>query len=192
MSGALLDALKSGAQAAAPRLLGVEVVTRIDGALTRGRIVETEAYLAEDDAASHSASGPTRRNASMFEAAGAGYVYLIYGMHLCFNVVTGAAGQGEAVLIRALEPLEGLDAMRRRRGGRASDRDLCRGPGRLAQALGIERADDGGALLAGGRIQLIDRSAAPAAVEVGPRIGITKSAELPLRFRDAAALRWCS
>lgn len=192
MSGALLDALKSGAQAAAPRLLGVEVVTRIDGALTRGRIVETEAYLAEDDAASHSASGPTRRNASMFEAAGAGYVYLIYGMHLCFNVVTGAAGRGEAVLIRALEPLEGLDAMRRRRGGRASDRDLCRGPGRLAQALGIERADDGGELLAGGRIQLIDRSAAPAAVEVGPRIGITKSAELPLRFRDAAALRWCS
>lgn len=192
MSGALLDALKSGAQAAAPRLLGVEVVTHIDGALTRGRIVETEAYLAEDDAASHSASGPTRRNASMFEAAGAGYVYLIYGMHLCFNVVTGAAGQGEAVLIRALEPLEGLDAMRRRRGGRASDRDLCRGPGRLAQALGIERADDGGVLLAGGRIQLIDRSAAPAAVEVGPRIGITKSAELPLRFRDAAALRWCS
>lgn len=192
MSGALLDALKSGAQAAAPRLLGVEVVTHIDGTLTRGRIVETEAYLAEDDAASHSASGPTRRNASMFEAAGAGYVYLIYGMHLCFNVVTGAAGQGEAVLIRALEPLEGLDAMRRRRGGRASDRDLCRGPGRLAQALGIERADDGGTLLAGGRIQLIDRSAAPAAVEVGPRIGITKSAELPLRFRDAAALRWCS
>ena len=192
MSGALLDALKSGAQAAAPRLLGVEVVTHIDGALTRGRIVETEAYLAEDDAASHSASGPTRRNASMFEAAGAGYVYLIYGMHLCFNVVTGAAGQGEAVLIRALEPLEGLDAMRRRRGGRASDRDLCRGPGRLAQALGIERADDGGVLLAGGRIQLIDRSAAPVAVEVGPRIGITKSAELPLRFRDAAALRWCS
>ena len=192
MSGALLDALKSGAQAAAPRLLGVEVVTRIDGALTRGRIVETEAYLAEDDAASHSASGPTRRNASMFEAAGAGYVYLIYGMHLCFNVVTGAAGRGEAVLIRALEPLEGLDAMRRRRGGRASDRDLCRGPGRLAQALGIERADDGGTLLARGRIQLIDRSAAPAAVEVGPRIGITKSAELPLRFRDAAALRWCS
>lgn len=192
MSGALLDALKSGAQAAAPRLLGVEVVTHIDGTLTRGRIVETEAYLAEDDAASHSASGPTRRNASMFEAAGAGYVYLIYGMHLCFNVVTGAAGQGEAVLIRALEPLEGLDAMRRRRGGRASDRDLCRGPGRLAQALGIERADDGGVLLAGGRIQLIDRSAAPAAVEVGPRIGITKSAELPLRFRDAAALRWCS
>lgn len=192
MSGALLDALKSGAQAAAPRLLGVEVVTRVDGALTRGRIVETEAYLAEDDAASHSASGPTRRNASMFEAAGAGYVYLIYGMHLCFNVVTGAAGRGEAVLIRALEPLEGLDAMRRRRGGRSSDRDLCRGPGRLAQALGIERVDDGGTLLAGGRIQLIDRSAAPAAVEVGPRIGITKSAELPLRFRDAAALRWCS
>ncbi len=192
MSGELLDALKGGAQAAAPRLLGVEVVTRIGGALTRGRIVETEAYLAEDDAASHSASGPTRRNASMFEAAGAGYVYLIYGMHLCFNVVTGAAGRGEAVLIRALEPLEGLDVMRRRRGDRVGDRDLCRGPGRLAQALGIERADDGGALLAGGRIQLIDRSAAPVAVEVGPRIGITKSAELPLRFRDAAALRWCS
>lgn len=192
MSGELLDALKGGAQAAAPRLLGVEVVTRIGGALTRGRIVETEAYLAEDDAASHSASGPTRRNASMFEAAGAGYVYLIYGMHLCFNVVTGAAGRGEAVLIRALEPLEGLDVMRRRRGDRVGDRDLCRGPGRLAQALGIERADDGGALLAGGRVQLIDRSAAPVAVEVGPRIGITKSAELPLRFRDAAALRWCS
>ncbi len=192
MSAELLDALKSGAQAAAPRLLGVEVVTRIGGALARGRIVETEAYLAEGDAASHSARGPTRRNASMFEAAGAGYVYLIYGMHLCFNVVTGAAGEGEAVLIRALEPLEGLEAMRSRRGDRVGDRDLCRGPGRLAQALGIEREDDGGALLAGGRIQLIDRSAAPSAVEVGPRIGITKSAELPLRFRDAAALAWCS
>ena len=192
MSAELLDALKSGALTAAPRLLGVEVVTRIGAAVARGRIVETEAYLAEGDAASHSASGPTRRNASMFAASGAGYVYLIYGMHLCFNVVTGAAGRGEAVLIRALEPLEGLEAMRSRRGDRVGDRDLCRGPGRLTQALGIEREDDGGALLAEGRIQLIARSAAPAAVEVGPRIGITKSAELPLRFRDAAALAWCS
>ena len=82
------------------------MVTRIGGALTRGRIVETEAYLAEDDAASHSASGPTRRNASMFEAAGAGYVYLIYGMHLCFNVVT-ALRAGERRSWSALEPLEG-------------------------------------------------------------------------------------
>lgn len=192
MSEELLAALRGGARSAAPRLLGVELVSRAEGVVTRGRIVETEAYLPDDDGASHSASGLTKRNASMFEAAGIGYVYLIYGMHLCFNVVTGEAGRGEAVLVRALEPLDGFEAMRARRGERVRDRDLCRGPGRLAQALGIERADDGGGLLAGGRLELVDRREGPAEIEVGPRVGITKSAELPLRFRDAGALRWCS
>lgn len=184
--------LRAGAREAAPRLLGALLTSRVDGALVRGRIVETEAYLAEDDAASHAAPGPTARNRSMFAAGGVGYVYLIYGMHLCFNVVAGPAGRGEAVLVRALEPLDGLDVMRGRRGERVADRDLCRGPGRLAQALGIERGDDGGALFGGGRLELADRAAAPGEVLVGPRVGITKDAELPLRFRDGGALRWCS
>lgn len=188
----LLRALEAGAETAAPRLLGVVLESRIGGVLTRGRIVETEAYLAEGDGASHSTPGPTKRNGSMFEVAGIGYVYLIYGMHLCFNVVTGAAGRGEAVLVRALEPLDGLEQMRARRGERIKDRDLCRGPGRLAQALGIERGDDGADLFEGERLRLVDRRRGPAEVKSGPRIGITKSAGLPLRFRDAAALRWCS
>ncbi|MEM1450577.1 MAG: DNA-3-methyladenine glycosylase [Planctomycetota bacterium] len=189
-----LEVLHAGAAEAAPRLLGAVLETRVDGEVTRGRIVETEAYLAEGDGASHSAPGPTERNRAMFGPAGRAYVYLIYGMHLCFNVVTGEEGRGEAVLVRAIEPLDGLDVMRRRRGERPSDRDLARGPGRLTQALAIGREHDRAPLL--GRratVRLLERSGGDAleSIVVGPRVGITKDADLPLRFRIDGS-RWTS
>ncbi len=188
-----LDVLSAGVEVAAPRLIGAILESRAGGTLTRGRIVETEAYLPSGDEASHSARGETARNGAMFMEAGRGYVYLIYGLHLCFNVVTGAAGDGEAVLIRALEPLEGVAQMRARRGGSVSDRDLARGPGRLTRAMGITRENDRGPLLDGGSLRLLERPEAwgTPELEVGPRVGITRSAELPLRFRLRGS-RWTS
>jgi DNA-3-methyladenine glycosylase len=174
-------------EAVARRLLGAQLVHETPQGRVAGRIVETEAYLAAGDEASHSRPGPTARNGSMFLARGHVYVYRIYGMHHCFNVVTGPAGRGEAVLVRALEPLEGLERMRARRGGRR-DRDLCSGPGKLTQALGIGPEHDGVALDGALRIQPREGRVA---LEVGPRVGITRSADLPLRFwiRGGA---WCS
>jgi len=178
--------------AAAAELVGWRLVRAGRGGVWIGRIVETEAYLAAGDGASHSARGRTARNAAMFLAPGHAYVYLCYGMHVCLNVVTGPEGVGEAVLVRALEPLEGLATMRKRRGAKVAERDLCRGPGRLCQALGISLADDGRAL-ASGALRLVPppRGARRPELLVGPRVGITKSAELPLRFR-AAGSRWTS
>jgi DNA-3-methyladenine glycosylase len=188
-----LDVLEAGAEVAAPRLLGAVLEVEVGGALVRGRVVETEAYLPVGDEASHSASGETARNGAMFLPAGHAYVYLIYGLHLCFNVVTGEPGAGEAVLVRALEPLEGLDVMRRRRGPAVRDRDLARGPGRLTRAMGIEREHDRLLLLGGGPLRLVDRELGREEpdVEVGPRVGITRSAALPLRFRVRGS-RWTS
>jgi len=186
------ELLMEGAAAAAPRLLGAILETSAGGVITRGRIVETEAYLPECDGASHAARGLTERNRAMFLAAGHAYVYLIYGMHLCFNVVTGEAEHGEAVLVRAVEPLEGIEAMRSRRGVKVSDRDLARGPGRLTQAFAITRADDRGDLLdPAARVRLLDRESGEGAptVAVGPRVGITKDADLLLRFRVEGS-RW--
>jgi DNA-3-methyladenine glycosylase len=175
---------------AAAELVGWRLVRAGRGTRLVGRIVETEAYLAAGDGASHSARGRTVRNAAMFLAPGHAYVYLSYGVHCCLNVVTGPEGVGEAVLLRALEPLEGLAAMRRRRGARVAERDLCRGPGRLCQALGVTLSDDGCALERG-RLWLAPppRGARRPELLVGPRVGITKSADLPLRFR-AAGSRW--
>ena len=181
--------------AAAAELIGWRLVRELGGTRLVGRIVESEAYLAADDGASHSARGRTTRNAAMFLAPGHAYVYLSYGMHVCLNVVTGPAGVGEAVLVRALEPLAGLAAMQRRRGAKVVERDLCRGPGRLCQAFGITRAEDGvalnGAGLGGARLWLAPppRGTRRPELLVGARVGITKSAALPLRFR-AAESRW--
>lgn len=142
-----------------------------------GLVVETEAYDRHDPA-SHSAAGPTARNAAMFGPPGHAYVYRSYGLHWCLNLVCGES-PGAAVLIRAIEPLRDLPAMRARRGP-VADRLLCSGPGRLCQALGVDRALDG-ARLDALPFLLLPRTGA-ADVAAGPRIGITRGAATPWRF----------
>ena len=161
---------------AAPALIGWTLT--MDG--VGGRIVETEAYDHEDPA-SHSFSGPTERNAVMFGPAGHIYVYRSYGIHWCMNLV--CAGHASAVLIRAIEPTEGLDLMIARRG-LEDPRRLCAGPGRLCQALGVTREQDGA------RIDAAPFALTPgpaARVMVGPRIRITKDADVPWRFGEAGS-----
>jgi DNA-3-methyladenine glycosylase len=149
-----------------------------------GRIVEVEAYR-EDDEASHSYRGRTARNGTMFGPPGLLYVYFSYGMHWCANVVCGAEGTGAAVLLRALEPLAGIERMRERRPAARTERDLCSGPGKLTRALGLERSHDGWDLARGagdGPFLLDDGTPPPARPGRGPRIGITKATEKPWRF----------
>ncbi|MGD2146983.1 MAG: DNA-3-methyladenine glycosylase, partial [Anaerolineae bacterium] len=128
--------------AVARELLECRLVRVLDGTRLSGRIVEVEAYVGEEDRASHASPGRTTRNAPMYGPAGHAYVYLIYGVHHCFNVVTDREAFPAAVLVRALEPLEGLEEMRERRGGRP-DEQLTSGPGRLCEALAIDRRFDG-------------------------------------------------
>jgi DNA-3-methyladenine glycosylase len=177
-----LDALALDVVSAARALVGC---TLTHGA-TSGVIVETEAYH-ESEPACHAFVGRTARTAPLFEAPGTAYVYRSYGIHALVNVVVEAEGVGAAVLVRALDPLCGVDAMRARRGlERATD--LASGPGKLTQALGIELDHDGTSLL-DGPIRLgpppPGRPAPP--IVVGPRIGITKAADLPWRFCAAGS-----
>ena len=154
----------------APDLLG-HVLVRIfpDGSRASVRIVEVEAY-GPDDPASHAFLGETPRNAVMFGPPGHLYVYFTYGMHHCMNVVTGRAAEGSAVLLRAAEPLEGEEEMVGRRG-REGRLDLCSGPGRLAQALGVDRRDDGIDLVAGDGVWL-EAASRVEPVAVGNRVGV--------------------
>ena len=168
---------------AAPALIGWTLL--LDG--VGGRIVEVEAYAA-DDPASHSYRGPTPRTAVMFGPPGHLYVYRSYGLHWCANIVCEKAGRGAAVLLRALEPTDGLDEMRARRG-LADVRLLCAGPGRLTQALGLTREHDG-ADLTQPPFALVPPAAA-ATVERTPRIGITKAVEKPWRYVEAGS-SWSS
>jgi DNA-3-methyladenine glycosylase len=158
----------------APELIGATLF--FDG--VGGTIVELEAYD-QDDPASHSFRGRTARTASMFGPSGHAYVYRSYGVHWCLNLVCGEGGRAEAALVRALEPTQGLAAMRERRGLEAV-RALCSGPGKLCQALGITRAQDGLALDEPPFELLARESEEPLAV--GTRVGITRAVEQPWRF----------
>lgn len=161
-------------------LLGKVLVHETKAGTIAGRISETEAYL-PGDAASHAYRGETPRNAAMFGPRGHAYVYLSYGVHYCFNITSERRGIGAAVLVRALEPLAGIELMRQRRPG-MRDHDLARGPGRLSAALGIGITANGLDLLRAGSLWLGEDGMEPAAILTGPRIGITKERERPWRF----------
>ena len=171
--------------AVAPDLLGKVLVHRSADGVSAGIIVEAEAYIGMDDPACHASAGRTRRNEPLFGPPGFAYVYLNYGIHFLFNVVTEADGHPAAVLVRALEPTEGLPLMRARRAGdrrsgAVPDHELCKGPGALSRAMGIglehNRHD-----LRGPRLYLEDRGVRPEQVAWSPRIGISAGTDRPWR-----------
>jgi DNA-3-methyladenine glycosylase len=176
------DILKLGSLQAAPLLLGCFLVRQTAKGLIKVKIVETEAYH-QTDPASHSFRGLTPRTAPMFQAGGRLYVYFTYGMHYAINIVVGPKGVGEAVLIRAAEPIEGLEIMRANRG-LADTKNLANGPGKLAQALGIKDTSLSGEILNKSSILLEppDNEVRAKDIIAAPRIGITKAADLPWRF----------
>jgi DNA-3-methyladenine glycosylase len=169
-----------------PRLVAPELLNKVlaaeDG--RSGRIVEVEAYAGAIDPAAHTFRGKTPRNATMFGPPGHMYVYFTYGMHWCCNTVCGDEGEGSGVLIRALEPLTGLDRMRAARPRAKRDRDLCSGPGRLTQAMGITGEQNGIDLIGGhdGFAVIDDDVAPPANVAGSARIGITRGTDLLWRW----------
>jgi DNA-3-methyladenine glycosylase len=174
------------AEVVARELIGVVLISSLGRSVTAGRIVETEAYLGAVDPASHGYGGRrTDRNAALFGPPGTWYVYRSYGLHWCANLVCAPDGNGGAVLLRALEPVRGLKAMRRRRGG-VDDRHLCSGPGKLCQALGITRALDGLAMTHS-PVVAVRGGADVLPLLVTPRVGITKAAEWPLRYLAAGS-----
>jgi DNA-3-methyladenine glycosylase len=168
------------ARAVARDLLGCILVSRHGGAVTAGRIVETEAYLGPEDAASHAAFRPASRNL-FYGDGGRAYVYLNYGIHFCLNAITSRAGIPGCVLIRALEPVTGMEAMARRRGLPASSVRLASGPGNLTKALAITLRDNAADLTAG-PLTIEPRRGARPRITAGPRVGITRAIDLPLRF----------
>jgi DNA-3-methyladenine glycosylase len=170
------------AETVAADLLGTVLASSIGNRITEAIIVETEAYLGYDDPASHGyRHRRNARNAALFGPPGTWYVYLSYGMHWCANLVCQKAGLASAVLLRALEPVDGLDVMRRRRGG-VPDRELCSGPGKLCQALGIDRRLDGARMSRSSVIVRAPERGELPHVAATPRIGITKAVDWPLRF----------
>jgi DNA-3-methyladenine glycosylase len=174
----------------APELLGKVLVHRTRAGITSGIIVEVEAYVGESDPACHAAPGPTKRNAPMYGPPGHAYVYLNYGVHPLVNVVTEPEQSPAAVLIRALEPIDGIPLMRRRRirsrtvrhkkPARIADHQLCKGPGNLTHAMGITLKDTGIDLL-GDKLYIEDRGHRVEEISWSPRIGINVGTEHPWR-----------
>ena len=167
----------------APRLLGARLSSFAGGIEVGVRVTEVEAYEGSDDPASHAYRGRTERNAVMFGPPGHVYVYFVYGMHWCANIVCGPAGSPSAVLVRAGEVVTGVDAARHRRPAAGRDEDLARGPARLARSLALTGADNGTDLLdpaAGVRLEFASR--APRSWDVGPRVGVSTAREIALRY----------
>ena len=180
----------------APELLGKLIVRQQGRRIRAGRIIEVEAYLGADDAAAHAAAGKTARNDVLFGRPGHAYVYFIYGVHYCLNISCMREGDAGCVLIRALEPIAGVEGMAAGRGLRSFDpesvsdqRKLLSGPGKLCQALEITRPRDNGKdmLSPNSDLQVRDDGAAHRKVSVTSRIGITKSVEMPLRYLIAGS-----
>jgi DNA-3-methyladenine glycosylase len=169
------------AETVARELLGARIVSQLGRVRLSGIIGETEAYLGHDDPASHAYQGRKHKgNLNLYGPPGTWYVYRSYGIHWCANLVCGMPAPGGAVLLRAIFPLEGVEVMRRRRGGMA-DRLLANGPGKLCQALGITRSLDGSAMRSSD-VVVGEKNAAAGEILVTPRIGITKAVDWPLRF----------
>jgi DNA-3-methyladenine glycosylase len=162
----------------APALLGCELVHETAEGTASGIIVETECY-SQEDAASHSYRGETERTKAMFGPGGHAYIYFTYGMHYCFNVVSGPAGRGQGVLIRAIEPKTGIELMRKRRG-KEDIQQLANGPAKLVQALNITKNDYGRSLLE--KPLYIKDRLSPPEIAAGPRIGIKQAIDKPWRF----------
>ena len=166
----------------ARELLGAILECATPDGVASGRIVETEAYIGEHDLACHAAAGRTTRTAPLYGAPGIAYVYFIYGVHWCVNAVTRPADQPSAVLIRALEPLDGVELMRARRTAARRDVDLTNGPGKLCQALGITGGHNWLPLQKAPLRILRGAPVSDAQVAVTPRIGITQCRDWPLRW----------
>ena len=181
----LEDILAAPPEEAAPRLLGADLVSRVDGQEVRVRINEVEAYKGEEDPASHAYRGETDRNRSMFRKPGTLYVYRSYGIHNCANTAAGPEGVGWGVLIRGGDVIDGESSAIRRRGRRS---DLANGPGKLCQALGIVMEMNGTDLLDTASIVHLEEGQRPEMVMATPRIGISKAKDLPWRFVSATQL----
>lgn len=178
-------------------LVGCTLWAESGGVLAGGRIVEVEAYLGEgDDPASHAHRGATPRAAVMFGPPGVAYIYFIYGMHHCFNIVTEPSGHGGAVLVRALEPLAGVGVMRARRPGCRHDHQLCAGPGRLCRALGLDLGWNGRPLGTSRKTEAniptvgrvwVAAGRPPVEAVATTRVGIRQASDWPMRFCDPAS-----
>jgi len=166
----------------ARELLGAILEHSSADGVASGRIVETEAYLGPDDPACHAVVGRTERTWNLHGPPGVAYVYFIYGVHWCFNAVTREEGHGSAVLVRAVEPMRGVELMCQRRGRVRRDVDLTNGPGKLCQALGVDGVLDGARLDRGPLRILGGAPVSDADVDVTARVGITKAADWPLRW----------
>ena len=163
-------------------MLGTVLECRTERGIASGMVVETEAYIGEEDPACHAAVGRTRRTEPLYGRPGLSYVYFIYGVHWCFNAVTRREGLPSAVLVRALQPLEGIGLMKERRGPRISEVNLTNGPGKLCAALGIDGSCNGLSLQRGPLVLREGESIPSSRIVTTTRIGITKAADWPLRY----------